>query len=83
MRPSSVQDNASRTRAACIALGSILEASWSLFRSKWGGRIGSSLFLVGSMLFSDFFYVLTPSWPHFGSILEGLGLDLGGFWAPF
>ena len=27
--------------------------------------------------------VLTPSWHHLGSILEGLGLDFGRFWARF
>ena len=35
------------------------------------------------MLFFDFLVVLDPSWPNLGSILEGLGLHFGGFWAPF
>ncbi len=38
---------------------------------------------VGSMLFFDFLAVLAPSWPHFGSILEGSGLHFGSFWASF
>ena len=60
-----------------------LEPFWRHFRSKWGGELEASLFFVGSMLFFDFLAVLAPSWPNFGSILEGLGLHFGGFWAPF
>ena len=54
-----------------------------IFDQNGATRFNSSLFFVGSMLFFDFLVLLAPSWPHFGSILEGSGLHFGSFWAPF
>ena len=52
----------------------------------WDAR----LFLVGSLLFSDFEALLAPFWLQLGSIwevlgsiLEGSGVHFGRFWAPF
>ena len=60
-------------------LGGLLEASWGLLAALFAGRV----VCVESMLFFDFLAVLAPSWPHFGSILEGSGLHFGSFWRPF
>ena len=75
----------------CIDFFSILAPSWDpswghvghIFAQNGGREFNPSLFFVGSMLFFDFWAVLAPSWPHFGSILEGSGLHFGGFWRPF
>ena len=75
----------------CIDFSSILLRFWKPTWSHVGhffvqntatGNAPRVVF-VGSMLFFDFLAVLAPSWPHFGSILEGSGVHFGGFWCPF
>ena len=64
-------------------LGPKLGPCWPHFRAEWGAGVYAAPVVVGSMFFFDLLVVLDPSWPDLGSILDGLGLHFGGFWAPF
>jgi len=79
---------------SCIDFLLILARFWKPTWRHVGNFFGQNgctlwclpLFLLGSMFLSEFLAVLTSLLPKMlraASILNGFGLDLGMFWAPF
>ena len=60
-----------------------MEPCWPQFPPKWGGAVERRPLFCWVYVAFRFWGCPGPLLVQLGSILEGLGLDFEGFWAPF